>query len=318
MKRFEAEVGPGTPARADAYISSTLGLMSRSQLKSLGAVIKVNGKDVKLSRELKQGDRIEVRWDERPEISLDPEDIPLKIVFENDDVIVVDKPQGMVTHPANGNWSGTLVNAVLGHARKTNQILRFEPEEGVKPDQAQKREYSAYRPGIVHRLDKDTSGIIIVAKNSTSLAFLAAQFQARTARKHYLALVRGRPNPAEGRIEGFLARSASDRKLFAISQASGKRALTLYRTQESFPGYSLVSLFPRTGRTHQLRVHMKSINCPILGDPMYGKTDTRFASASLMLHAFRLKIILPGETEARVFTAPPPPRFQIIIDELRS
>jgi 23S rRNA pseudouridine1911/1915/1917 synthase len=297
-------VGPGQEQRVDRFISDCWKILTRSQLKARDAAIQVNGLPAKPSRAVKAGDAVTVSWEEAPVPSLAAEDIPLDILYEDQRVLVVDKAQGMVCHPANGNWSGTLVNAALGHLGSGG--LSASPGGGP-----------AFRPGIVHRLDKDTSGVIILAKDPDALEFLAAQFRDRTARKQYLAIVRGNPNPPEGSIDTILCRDPAERKRFAVSQGhgkgKGKRALTLYRELKRIPGYSLMSLKPRTGRTHQLRVHMKHLGCPILGDPVYSRLDARYPAASLMLHAYRLKIRLPGESEPRLFCAPIPPRFRAIL-----
>jgi len=286
--------------RVDRFVAECWKILTRSQLKARAARILVNGKAAKPSRPVLPGDLVEVSWTEAALPDLAPESIPLDILFENDRVLVVNKPQGMVTHPGAGNWSGTLVNAVLGYLG-ASQSSRFAPvaEQGSE----------SLRPGVVHRLDKDTSGVIILAKDPEALEALAIQFRERRAKKQYLAIVRGEPKPPEGSIDTLLARDPRNRKLFAVSQKGGKRALTLYSVLSRKSGYSLVSLRPRTGRTHQLRVHMRHLGCPILGDPLYSKPDAGFPRASLMLHAYRLKITLPGESEARVFRAPLPERF---------
>jgi 23S rRNA pseudouridine1911/1915/1917 synthase len=184
----------------------------------------------------------------------------------------------------------------------------------------------AARGGIVHRLDKDTSGVIIVAKDLDAQSFLASQFKDRLTRKEYVAILRGLPEPPSGRISDRLGRDRRDRKRFAFVAEGGKVAITDYRVLAYWKDagrpdaggevYSLVSLRPKTGRTHQLRVHMAGLGTPILGDPIYGRRDGRFPDATLMLHALRLKIILPGKEEAELFTAPPPERFKKMIQEL--
>jgi 23S rRNA pseudouridine1911/1915/1917 synthase len=286
--------------RVDRFVAECWKLLTRSQLKARDARILVNGKAAKPSRPVLPGDLVEVSWTEAAAPDLAPESIPLDILFENERVLVVNKAQGMVTHPGAGNWSGTLVNAVLGYLGE-GQSSRFAPIDGRSP--------GSFRPGIVHRLDKDTSGVIILAKDPEALEALALQFRERRVRKQYLAIVRGDLQPSEGSIDTLLARDPRNRKLFAVSATGGKRALTLYKVLSRKAGYCLVSLRPRTGRTHQLRVHMRHLGHPILGDPLYSKPDPRFPAASLMLHAYRLKIILPGESEPRVFRAPPPERF---------
>ncbi len=287
--------------RLDAFVADHLRLFSRSQAKSRIVEASVNGMPVRLSKRLKLGDAIAVTWVDPPPLALAAEDIPVEVLFENDDAIVIDKPAGMVVHPGSGNRSGTLVNALLHHCKGIGGAF----------------DSSDPRPGIVHRLDKDTSGVIIVAKNPRAHETLAEQFRARTARKRYIAVLKGTLPAASGRIETRLARDPRDRKKFACVLAGGRPALTFYRVLKSYDGYTLASLRPRTGRTHQLRVHMRHLNAPILGDPLYGRPDPRFPGATLMLHARSLTIRLPGESEPRVLTAPLPPRFHAMLKELQ-
>jgi 23S rRNA pseudouridine1911/1915/1917 synthase len=288
--------------RLDAFVADHLRLFSRSQAKSRIVEASVNGKPVRLSRRLKLGDDIAVTWVDPPPLALAAEDIALQVLFENEDAIVIDKPAGMVVHPGSGNRSGTLVNAVLHHCQGIGGAFG-----GGDP-----------RPGIVHRLDKDTSGVIVVAKNPRAHEMLAEQFRARSVRKRYVAVLRGTLPAPSGRIETRLARDPRDRKRFACVLAGGRPALTFYKVLKEYDGYSLASLRPRTGRTHQLRVHMRHLNAAILGDPLYGRPDPRFPGATLMLHARSLTIRLPGESEPRVFTAPLPPHFHAILKQLQS
>lgn len=289
--------------RADKYIAEIAGILSRSQLKARGARIFVNGKEEKLSRRLSPGDRLEVSWTDEPEHRLEPEKLDVEILYEDENVFVFNKIQGMVTHPANGHWRGTLANAALW--------LDADRNGGG----------SAPRGGIVHRLDKDTSGVIIVARNTETHEFLAAQFKNRTTRKEYWAIVSPAPALDDGHIENYLSRDKNSRKKFAGNQSGGKRAATEYRvvsrwSVEGRRDYALVALYPRTGRTHQLRVHMAGIGCPIVGDPLYGKKDAFFPAATLMLHARRLKIALPGCPEPKLFKAIVPARFRMVVAAL--
>jgi 23S rRNA pseudouridine1911/1915/1917 synthase len=208
----------------------------------------------------------------------------------------------MVVHPGAGNRQDTLANAL--YFRRLNRSGKISDAET-----------NNVRPGIVHRLDKDTSGIIIAAYNEEAHAFLAGQFKARKTRKTYTAIVQGAPKETNGRIETFIARDSKDRKKFAVS-ANGRNAVTYYKVVKSWRTHSLLLLRPRTGRTHQLRVHLRYIGCPILGDPIYGGADKLFPDASLMLHSKSLAIILPGETEERVFSSPIPRRFTAVIEKL--
>ncbi|MDR1929713.1 MAG: RluA family pseudouridine synthase [Treponema sp.] len=291
--------------RLDRYASENLKLLSRSQMKNRLVKIRVNGRDVKPSRLVKTGDMLELSWLPQGEETIEAEDIPLDLLYEDNRVVVVNKKQGMVVHPGAGNRRGTLANALL--FRRT--LLR-PGEDGVY----------GQRTGIVHRLDKDTSGVIIAAYDDEALAFLSNQFKERTIGKRYAALVKGRPAETRGKIGGLIFRDPRDRKKFSSSpllpgfpEPKGRNSLSFYRVIKSWDAYSLLLVRPRTGRTHQIRVHLKSIGTPILGDPLYGSRDGRFPGATLMLHSLSLSITLPGEDFPRRFTAPLPERMKGII-----
>jgi len=290
------------PVRLDRYVSESLRLLSRSQIKARFLTAKINGKDVKNSRIVKQGDILELCWQDSPPVNIIPQDIPLEIIYEDENCIVVNKAQGMVVHPGAGNRQDTLANAL--YFRRLNK--------GGKTSDA---DTDNVRPGIVHRLDKDTSGIIIAAFNEEAHAFLAQQFKARSSRKTYMAIVQGTPKEINGRIETFIARDPRDRKKFTVS-ADGRNAITYYKVVNSWLSHSLILLRPRTGRTHQLRVHLRHIGHPILGDPIYGSADKLFPNASLMLHSKSLAIILPGKAEERIFSSQIPQRFTEVIEKL--
>jgi len=305
IRTWNGRVESDSGLRADKYIAEVVGILGRSQLKARNALLLVNGKAAKFSRKLIRGEAIELTWSDEPERDLIAEELRVSLLYEDENVFLFDKAQGMVTHPAAGNWRGTLANAALW--------LDAQRRGGG----------AAPRGGIVHRLDKDTSGVIIVARNTAAHGFLAAQFKNRSARKEYIALLQGIPREESGRIENNLARDKRDRKKFAPAESGGKPAVTDYRLISRWalkPGceYSLVALYPRTGRTHQLRVHMAGLGCPIVGDPLYGKKDRCFPEATLMLHARRLKILLPSQGEASIFQAPLPQRFAIMVAALKS
>ncbi len=308
-RRWSGTVEGAGADRADVYLAEVAKILSRSQLKARGAVIKVNGAVAKASRPLKPGDSLELTWKEEPSPTLVPEQIPLSVLYEDERCLVIDKSQGMVVHPGAGNRRGTLANALLGRAAGSGPAAAH-PQRG----------------GIVHRLDKDTSGLIIAAKDLEAQVFLARQFKDRLVRKEYLALTRGIPSPPTGRIADRLGRDRRDRKRFARVETGGKTALTEYRVLATWGGdkgragdsYALVALRPRTGRTHQLRVHMAGLGTPILGDPIYGKRDPRFPEATLMLHARRLRIVVPGQEHGSVFISPLPHRFKALIGALRA
>ncbi|MDR0636241.1 MAG: RluA family pseudouridine synthase [Treponema sp.] len=289
------------PLRLDRYVSERLGLLSRSQLKSRCIEAKVNGKLVKISRLLKGGDWLELNWSESEPLDLIPENLPLNILYEDANVVLVNKEQGMVVHPGAGNRRGTLANALLFRR------LCLHGEHSSTNRSSQNLSSPESRLGIVHRLDKDTSGVIIAAYNNEALAFLAEQFKTRQVRKTYIAIVQGTPKESSGTIETYITRDPHDRKRFTVSTNKGKQALTSYRVLRSWGAYSLVLLRPRTGRTHQLRVHLLHLGHPILGDPIYGASTAR--NVTLMLHAKSLRILLPGGTEPQTFRAPLPPRF---------
>jgi len=290
--------------RLDRYIAETLGLISRSQIKVRGLNAKINGKGVKISRMVKNGDMLELFWNDPEPAHVIPEDIPLDFLYEDCRTAVVNKPQGMVVHPGAGNRRGTLANALYWRSLNRGSFSETAGEGGI-------------RYGIVHRLDKDTSGAIIAAYDDETLSFLADQFKSRKVKKTYIAIVNGIPKEKKGRIETFIARDPKDRKRFAVS-TRGKLALTYYLVIKTWLSHSLVFLRPKTGRTHQLRVHMRYLGCPVTGDSIYGFSDALFPDASLMLHAKSLAVTLPGESAQQVFKAPLPKRFKGMIASLNS
>ncbi|MBR0032756.1 MAG: RluA family pseudouridine synthase [Treponema sp.] len=309
-ENFESEI------RLDKYMASISDGMNRSKLKSGFTQILLNGKNSKLSAKVKAGDKIEIQWEENIPTDIVPENIPLNIIYEDENVTVVSKAVGMVTHPANGNWSGTLVNALLYHwGREAFPHSKDATSSAV---------LSQMRPGIVHRLDKDTSGIIITAKNRDSEEWLHGQFSERSSiTKEYIAICTGVPKILGGKIETQIVRDPKNRKRFkaVTGTTEGKFARTIYKVIATYGPYSLIRLRIKTGRTHQIRVHMKYLGCPILGDPIYGKriSETAFKNhnVQLMLHAFFLRIRLPNKTENSVFKTKTPVRFKKVIYFLR-
>jgi len=296
--RVSADAGSGM--RLDRYCALKSGEVSRSRLKNGALSATVNGKAAKLSRAVRPGDLIVLAWEDPVPERIEPENIPLRILYEDANVTVVDKPQGMVTHPAAGNWTGTLVHALMWHWGLAGG--------GENP-----------RPGIVHRLDKDTSGIIITARNPETETFLQEQFRTRKTVKVYAAILSGVPRAREGEIKTRITRDPKNRKRFTWTddESRGKHARTAYRVVKTYGPYALVLFRLHTGRTHQLRVHSKYLGCPILGDPIYGKKDKVFPDATLMLHAKRLTIPLPGARKPLTVRAPLPRRFRGIISKLR-
>lgn len=306
--------------RLDKYIASLPSTafdgtnMNRSKLKSGATEILLNGKNAKVSAKVKAGDQIDIQWEENIPEDIEPENIPLEIIYEDENVCVVNKKQGMVTHPAAGNWNGTLVNALLYHWGR-NAIHQDSTEE-VNAEVLAKR-----RPGIIHRLDKDTSGVIITAKNRSAEEFLHDEFlHHNRITKEYIAICCGRPKILEGRIETQIIRDPRDRKRYkaAVGTEEGKKAITLYKCFATYGPFSLMRIRIKTGRTHQIRVHMKFLGCPVMGDPIYGNflKGSPFQSASLMLHAYLLKIRLPGHKERSTFKAPVPLRFKKVLRTL--
>lgn len=286
--------------RLDRCCALAAGSPTRSRLKNGAKAILVNGQPAKLSRIVRRGDRITVVWEDPANVDIVPEEIPLEIIYEDENVTVVNKRQGMVTHPAAGNWSGTLVNALLWRWKKA------APEGNL-------------RPGIVHRLDKDTSGVIIAARNPETESWLQDQFRLRRTKKAYCAILSGIPRTRSGEIRTQIIRDPKNRKRFTWSDVTGKgkAAHTDFRVIKTYGPYALVLFTLHTGRTHQLRVHSKYLGCPILGDPVYGKKDPSFPGATLMLHAKALSIRLPGKTDFTRFDAPIPLRFKKVIAALR-
>jgi len=294
--------------RLDKYISSLPDGISRSRLKNSVSKISINGKQEKLSYKVKPGDNVYIEWEDTVPDYIEPEDIPLSVIYEDENVTVINKQQGMVTHPAAGNWNGTLVNALLYH---WGQKAVARVKEGTVSEILASR-----RPGIVHRLDKDTSGTIITAKNKQTEDWLQNQFQTRKVRKEYIAIVCGRPPARNGDIRTQLIRDPKNRKKYkaVTGTTEGKSARTLYHCIACYGNFSLMRLRLKTGRTHQIRVHMKYIGCPILGDPLYNqKGSTLYKSATLMLHARLLQIHLPGQKQWSIFKADVPQRFKDVL-----
>lgn len=273
--------------------------LKRSVFSDEGTQILVNGKPAKKSRALEAGDQVEVQWTEQCFEGVVPQDIPLDVLYEDDQILVINKPSGMVVHPAAGNWDRTLVNALL---------YRYGEDFSTGEDD---EDGDVRRPGIVHRLDKDTSGTMIIAKTSKAHAALAAQFKEHTTVKRYLAIAMGRFAAPQGTLHTGIARSASDRKKFAVRPlGEGKEAITDWSVLRQLSSYALLSVVIHTGRTHQIRVHFSSIGHPIAGDPVYGKAD---GMDGLMLHAFSLTIRHPETGKVMTFRSPLPERFKPLL-----
>lgn len=249
---------------------------------------------------VQSGDTILAEIPPLPPTQLEPEAIPLSILYEDAHLLVIDKPAGMVVHPAAGHERSTLVHAALAYAPQI---------EGVG---------SAGRPGVVHRLDKDTSGILLMAKDERTHRWLQDQFRLRKAEKSYLALVDGKPPTPKGRIEAPIGRSAENRKRMAIlPPGKGRVAISEYHTLEAFPRHTLLEVHPLTGRTHQIRLHLQFIGCPVVGDRVYGRQKPTLPIHRHFLHAHRLSITLPGESQPTTFESPLPNELSELLETLR-
>lgn len=306
---------PAGPQRLDKALAEASGL-SRQRVQALMAQgqVTLNGRpESQTSLKVAGGEPFRIVVPAAAAADATPQDIPLCVVYEDEHLIVVDKPAGLVVHPAAGNLDGTLVNALLHHCRG-----RLSGIGGVA------------RPGIVHRIDKGTSGLLVVAKTDAAHEGLAAQFADHSIERAYLAVVAGHPVPPAGTVTGAIARSQHDRKKMALVDARdegrrGKRAVTHYRTLERLGAASLVECRLETGRTHQVRVHMSSIGHPLLGDPVYGRPSARFRPAlqaanfsRQALHAAQLGFIHPVNQERMQFFSEIPPDMQGLIDLLRN
>ena len=287
--------------RIDRFLADSQDL-TRSFLQKIlkeGEVI-VNGKSVKANYKLRKGDRIEFEIPEAVEPDIVAEDIPLSILYEDADVLVVDKSKGMVVHPAAGHYSGTLVNAVMYHCKGELSGIN-----GV------------LRPGIVHRIDRDTTGSIIICKNDMAHNEIARQLKEHSINRRYRAIVTGVLKDEEGTIEGAIGRDKKDRKKMAIT-ADGKPAVTHYRVLQRFKHYTYVECVLETGRTHQIRVHMASIGHPLLGDEVYGRRSDKYKCEGQCLHAMTLGFHHPRTGEYIEVNAPLPPYFEHLLAVLES
>ncbi len=301
---MQFEVAETVSGRLDAWLSAQLPELSRTRIQSLireGRVL-VDGERGRCKLRIQAGMKVEVHVPPPREAELLPEAISLDILHEDAQLIVLNKPPGLVVHPAPGHVTGTLVNALLHHCRDLAGI------GGEK------------RPGIVHRLDKDTSGVMVVAKSDASMAALADQFKAGTVRKQYVALVHGTPLPSHGTVESLIGRSRTDRKKMSARPARGRSAVTHFRVAEVLGDVCVVRLRIETGRTHQIRVHMAHIGHPVLGDRQYGARRARRSRCPVprqMLHAETLGFVHPATRDPVEFSAPLPGDMQRVIDGLR-
>ena len=286
--------------RLDIYIAENFNELSRTMIKKLieSNNILVNDKSEKVSYKVQANDNISIDVPEAKETKLKAQEIPLDIIYEDSDIIVVNKPKGMVVHPANGNPDGTLVNAILSICKNSLSGIGGE-----------------LRPGIVHRLDKDTSGLIIVAKNDKAHINMSEQIKERNVKKTYIALVRGNVPEEEATINMPIGRSTKDRKKMAVTK-NGKQAITHFKVLKRYSKYTLLEIKIETGRTHQIRVHMAEIGYPVVGDAVYSNGKNEFGIEGQMLHAHKLEVMHPITNKHMELTAPLPQYFEEILKKL--
>lgn len=295
----EDEIGK----RIDVYIAEYKEELSRSRVQKLieNGLVTVNGKVVKSNYKLRKGDILEVEIPDPEPLEIEAEDIPLDIIYEDKDVVIVNKPQGMVVHPAPGHYSGTLVNALMYHCK--------DDLSGIN---------GQMRPGIVHRIDKDTSGVLMIAKSDAAHNSLAQQLAVHSITRKYYAVVCGNIKEDSGTVDKPIGRSPKDRKKMAVVQG-GRRAVTHYRVLERFGGkYTLIEAQLETGRTHQIRVHMASLGHPLLGDTVYGSEKQPFKLQGQVLHAKVLGFNHPSDGRYVEFESPLPEYFEKLLTKLRN
>lgn len=288
--------------RLDSYIASKDENLTRTAVKRLienGNII-VNGKLQKISYKIRENDIIEIEEPEVKELNIQAQDIPIEVIYEDTDIIVVNKPKGLVVHPANGNWDGTLVNAIMAICKDSLSGIGGE-----------------IRPGIVHRLDKDTSGLLIIAKNDKSHINLSEQIKNREVKKIYYALVRGIVPENEATINMPIGRSNKDRKKMAVTK-DGKEAITHFKVVERFSKYTLLEVKIDTGRTHQIRVHLSHIGYPVVGDETYSNGKNEFGVKGQLLHAKSLDFKHPVTNHKMHIEADLPEEFKVVLEKLRT
>lgn len=289
-------------SRADVLVCEVSDGKTRSYVKKLfdsGNVL-VDGKAAKAAQTVRAGQTVEITFPEAVQYAARPEDIPIDVIYEDGDLAVVNKPQGMTVHIGNGNVDGTLVNALL---------FRLDSLSGIN---------GVIRPGIVHRIDKDTSGLLVVAKNDKAHLSLSKQIEEKTCKRTYLALLEGNLKTDCGTVTTYIGRSPQDRvKMAVVSPDKGKLAVTNYSVEKRFEGYTLCRFDLQTGRTHQIRVHAKHLGHPVVGDKVYGIKKQKFKLNGQLLHAFRLTFVHPSTLQTMTFEAPLPDYFKEILDKLK-
>ena len=303
ITKFQADPAEaGT--RLDVFLAGAMAEMTRSHVQKLieEGRVTVNGAAAKGNRKLKAGDSIVCDVPDPKPAEIEAEDIPLDILYEDDDIILVNKPKGMVVHPAAGHYSGTLVNAVMYHCKDSLSGIN-----GIM------------RPGIVHRIDRDTSGSLIICKNDFAHNSIATQLKEHSAKRVYKGIVTGHLKDSDGIVDAPIGRDANDRKKMCVNPRSGlsKNAVTHYHVEEILNGYDYASFRLETGRTHQIRVHMASLNHPLLGDVVYGSSKDPYHTEGQVLHAEVIGFVHPRSNEYMEFTAPLPGYFIKLLERLK-
>ena len=290
----------GQDMRLDVFLSELYENISRTYLQKLikGGLVIVDGKARKKNYILQSGDHIEIVIPEPELLNIEPEPIEIEMIYEDDFLAVVNKPRGMVVHPAPGHYSGTLVNALLyklGNMSDINGVIR---------------------PGIVHRIDKDTTGLLVVAKDNPTHIGLSQQLKEHKADRIYFALVKGNVTDDKGKIQFPIGRDSKDRKRMAVTTKNAKEAITYYQVVKRYNGFTLLELKLETGRTHQIRVHLSYIGHPIVGDKQYGNTNTQFELGGQLLHAQKLSFVHPIKLEKMMFECPLPEDFTNVLNKM--
>ena len=301
IKEFQSEENAGE--RIDKFLTEKVPELSRSYIQKLikEKNVKVNSTVIKSNYKVAKGDQIQITIPDLTEPDILPENIPLDILYEDDDILVVNKPKGMVVHPAAGHYTGTLVNAIMYHCKDSLSGINGE-----------------IRPGIVHRIDMDTTGSLIVCKNDESHIFIAEQIKEHSVNRRYRGIVYGVVKEDEGTIHAPIGRHPIDRKKMAINEKNGKDAITHYKVLERFDKYTYMEFKLETGRTHQIRVHMASIGHPLLGDTLYSNGKSPYKLQGQTLHAMTIGFIHPKTREYMEISAPLPDYFEKILRDLRS
>ncbi len=299
MEKINFQIDKDISVRVDVFLSNQLEY-TRSRIKKIcdDGNVTVNGKQVKANRVLKLGDIIEITLPDVKNLDLEPENIPIEVVYQDDDLAVINKPQGLTVHAGSGTNGSTLVNALLYHLDKLSGI------NGV------------VRPGIVHRIDKNTSGLLVVAKNDASHLSLAKQLEDKTCHRVYVALLEGVVKQDKGRIDTFINRSNKDRTKMAVADF-GRQAITDFKVIKRYKEHTLCEFSLKTGRTHQIRVHAKHLGHPVVGDKEYGFKNQKFKLNGQLLHAYKLEFVHPTKGETVSFTAPLPDYFEKVIKSLK-